>query len=295
MTQGWLKSVATRKGNRYLVSSIPLAFLLLLLTSYAPHTHANTENLTPQKSIKTFQYKSALQASQDAIGRTLSHFSLTDAHGRAVSTKMFLGKPLIISMVYTSCYEICPMTTRHLAKVVAKARETLGEDSFSVAVIGFDAQYDNPQAMQHFAKKQGIDNSSWHLLSGDRETIAALTKELGFEFFSSPNGFDHVVQATVVDASGKIYRQVYGEVFDTQLLIEPLMELVLDQPKPSQSFVSSLVDSVRFFCTTYDPYTDSYQFDYSLFIGMFIGLSIIIYTIVFIVREYRFGKRPPGI
>jgi len=173
------------------------------------------------------------------------------------------------------------MTTRHLAKVVAKARETLGEDSFSVAVIGFDAQYDNPQAMQHFA--------------GDRETIAALTKELGFEFFSSPNGFDHVVQATVVDASGKIYRQVYGEVFDTQLLIEPLMELVLDQPKPSQSFVSSLVDSVRFFCTTYDPYTDSYQFDYSLFIGMFIGLSIIIYTIVFIVREYRFGKRPPGI
>jgi len=184
---------------------------------------------------------------------------------------------------------------RCLSKVVEKARETLGEDSFSVAVIGFDTQYDNPQAMQYFAKKQGIENSDWHLLSADRETIAALTKELGFEFFSSPNGFDHVVQATVVDASGKIYRQVYGEVFDTQLLIEPLMELVLGQPKSSQGFLSSLVDSVRFFCTTYDPYTDSYQFDYSLFIGMFIGLSIIIYTIVFIVREYRFGKRPPGI
>ncbi len=286
----------TTSITRPLILSIRSVFLALLLMLPALYAHATSEDIVPpQKSIQKFQYKSALQASQDAIGRTLSHFSLTDEHSRAVSTEIFLGKPLVISMVYTSCYAICPMTIRHLSSVVEKAREALGDDSFSVAVIGFDVQYDNPQAMQNFAKKQGIDNSNWHLLSADRKTISALTKELGFKFFSSPNGFDHVVQATVVDATGKIYRQVYGEVFDTQLLVEPLMELVLGQPKPSQSFFSSLVDDVRFFCTTYDPFTDSYQFDYSLFIGMFIGLSIIIYTIVFIVREYRYGKRPPGI
>ncbi len=281
----------------FLVINIRLFFALLLFISplllFLPQ--ANAESADSQKSIKTFQYKSALQASQDAIGRTLGSFSLTDAHGKAISTQTFLGKPLVISMVYTSCYKTCPMTIRHLAKVVEKARETLGKDSFSVAVIGFDTQYDSPQAMRLFAKKQGIENSGWYILSADSKTIATLTQELGFEFFPSPNGFDHVVQATVVDAAGKIYRQVYGEVFDTQLLVEPLIELVLGQPKPSQSFFATLVDNVRFFCTTYDPYTDSYQFDYSLFIGLFIGLSIIIYTIIFIVREYRYGKRPPGI
>ena len=73
------------------------------------------------------------------------------------------------------------------------------------------------------------------------------------------------------------------------------MELVLGQPKPDQGFLSTLVDNVRLFCTTYDPYTDSYKFDYSLFIGIAIGLSIIIYTIVFLVREYRYGKHPPGL
>ncbi len=276
-------------------SGLGPVFLVLVFAGLVLFADANAENAAQKKSIQTFQYKSALQASQDAIGQTLGQFSLTDDHGRAVSTQALLGKPIVISMLYTSCYKICPMTTRHLARVVEKARETLGKDSFSVVAIGFDSQYDTPQAMQYFARKQGIENSGWYLLSADSETIAALSKQLGFVFFPSPNGFDHVVQATVVDASGKIYRQVYGEVFDTQLLVEPLMELVLGRPKDNQGFFATLVDNVLFFCTTYDPYTDSYQFDYSLFIGMFIGLFIIIFTIVFIVREYRYGKQPPTV
>ena len=77
--------------------------------------------------------------------------------GRALSFDDLRGKPLVLSLIYTSCYQICPMTTRHLAKVVDKAREALGEDSFNVAVLGFDAYNDSPQAMLHFAQKQGID------------------------------------------------------------------------------------------------------------------------------------------
>ena len=112
-------------------------------------------------------------------------------------------------------------------------------------------------------------------------------------FFTSPNGFDHVVQATVIDADGVIYRQVYGEVFDTPLLVEPLKELLLGRPQPNQSLLSDLINKVRFFCTNYDPASDSYHFDYSLFIGMIIGAVIIILVAAFLVREYRHGKRPP--
>jgi len=74
-------------------------------------------------------------------------------------------------------------------------------------------------------------------------------------------------------------------VFDTPLLVEPLKDLVLGRPKPEQTFVSGLIDKVRFFCTTYDPSRDAYHFDYSLFIGLFIGASIILWGGVFVVRE----------
>ena len=245
----------------------------------------------PLDPVKEFRYKEVLQKSQDAIGNVLSNHPLTDHNGQALSMDDLRGKPLVLSLVYTSCYQICPMTIRNLAKVVDKARDALGENSFNVAVLGFDVYNDSPQAMIHFARKQGIDNRGWRLLSISPDSINALSEELGFEFFSSHNGFDHITQATVIDAEGRVYRQVYGEVIDTPLLVEPLKQLVLGQPKPNQTLLSELINKVRFFCTTYDPARDAYHFDYSLFIGMAIGGSIILIGIILLVREIRQGRR----
>jgi protein SCO1/2 len=248
----------------------------------------------PATSIQQFQYESALRASQDAIGRVPADHRFTDERGKAVSLHDLKGKPLVMSLVFTSCYAICPMTTKHLSKVVEKARDALGADSFNVAVLGFDAQNDSPQAMLHFASQQGVADSGGHLLSADADTINAFTTELGFVFFASPSGFDHIVQASVLDSDGRIYRQVYGEVFDTPLLVEPLKDLVLGRPRQDQTFIEDLINRVRFFCTTYDPSRDAYHFDYSLFVGMAIGALIILSGFTFIVRELRRRKPSHG-
>jgi len=175
--------------------------------------------------------------------------------------------------------------------VVEKAREALGNKSFSIAILGFDTQNDTPQAMISYAKKQGIKNADWSLLSADSDTINALSKQLGFLFFTSPNGFDHIVQASVIDAESVVYTQVYGEVFETPLLVEPLKDLVLGRPKPGQNFLDELVDKVRFFCTAYDPNRDGYHFDYSLFIGLVIGAFIILSGLIFVLFEVLKGRR----
>ena len=197
------------------------------------------------------------------------------------------GKPLVISLIYTSCYHTCPMTTRNLAKVVEKAKDALGDQSFNIALIGFDTANDTPSAMRYFGRKQDIDGDDWKLLSTDQATSDLLTKELGFVYFPSIRGFDHLVQTTIVDAKGVIYRQVYGEVINTPLLIEPLKDLVFGRSSTAHSLIDDITNRVKLFCTTYDPIRDTYIFDYSLFVGILIGLSIIIPLINFIVREWR--------
>jgi len=274
--------------RRFTLQLVILVFLLFPFLVFGAEGAA--PKLEPREAIQKFQYKEAIKASQDAIGKTLKDYSLTDEDGMALNLSDLRGKPLVLSLVYTSCFHICPMTIKHLAKTVAKAKKALGEDSFQVAILGFDSYKDSPMAMKHFAKKQGVNDLGWKILSADPDTINALTKELGFLFFTSPNGFDHVVQATVIDTNGEVYRQVYGEVFETPLLVEPLMELILDKPKPNQDFVSNMVDKVRFFCTTYDPARDAYFFDYSLFIGLLIGGSIMLITLILIIRESRHRK-----
>jgi protein SCO1/2 len=234
-----------------------------------------------------FDYDQALRVSQAALGNQLGNHQFIDTDGNLLTLGQLRGKPLVLSMIFTSCYQICPMTTRHLSKIVQKARKALGDDSFTVVVVGFDTAVDTPDAMRYFAAKQGVSDKGWRLLSASPQTIVALSKELGFQFFSSSNGFDHLIQATVIDAQSRVYRQVYGQVFDTPLLVDPLIELVLGRSPPEQPLLANLVDKIKLFCTTYDPVRDGYYFDYSLFLGMLIGGTIILFAGTIVVRGWR--------
>jgi len=266
------------------------SFLLLFISLPA----ASVNFVSAEKPLevkKEFDYDFALKTSQSAIGKQLANHTFTNAEGKLVKLEDFRGKPLVLSMVYTSCYQICPMTTRHLSKVVEKARDAMGEESFSVVVIGFDTKADTPDAMQYFANKQGISDKNWNLLSVNEEDLEALSKELGFLYYPTSSGYDHLIQATVIDADGKVYRQVYGQVFDTPLLVDPLLELVLGRPQPAQSFLSVLSDKIKLFCTVYDPRSDGYYFDYSFFVEIFVGITVIFAVIIIMRSELKKGRK----
>ena len=251
----------------------PIMLLLALLAA-----------LPPVAANQSFDYDAALAKSQAALGNRVGEHVFFATDGRRLGLAELRGKPLVLSLVFTSCHHVCPMTTQHLKTVVDKARAALGADSFAVATIGFDTAVDTPDAMRYFAARQGIDEPGWHALAASPETIAALAAETGFEFYPTSSGFDHLIQATVLDADGRVYRQVYGQAFDTPLLVDPLIELVLGRAPPEQALLTTLVDKIKLFCTTYDPLRDGYYFDYSLFLGMLIGAAIILVTATFVWR-----------
>jgi protein SCO1/2 len=233
-----------------------------------------------------FDNKQALQYSQAVIGKSLADLVLLDTSSKAVALSDFRGKPLIISMIYTSCHHICPTTTHHLNEVITKAQKIFGETAFNVLTIGFDTFSDSPQMMKLYASERGVTNPAWRFLSGDRQTMQGLMENLGFLAYPAPHGFDHLIQATIVDAEGVIYSQVYGIEFELPLLMEPLKELIYGRPRV-QSVLAELGDRIRLFCTIYDPQADHYRIDYSVFIGTFVGVVVSIVFGVQLVREWR--------
>ena len=70
--------------------------------------------------------------------------------------------------------------------------------------------------------QRGIDINDWHFVSASAETMRELSTDIGFSYFSSPKGFDHMIQATVLDSKGTVYRQIYGMAPDAPSLVEPL-------------------------------------------------------------------------
>ncbi|MCC6202167.1 MAG: SCO family protein [Gammaproteobacteria bacterium] len=241
-----------------------------------------------------FAGDAAVRFSQAVVGKQVGAHRLFDQQGRELTLAALRGKPLVVSLIYTSCYHVCPTTTRHLGKVTGIARDALGAQSFRVVSIGFDTTVDTPQQMQRFAREQGIDDPEWLFLSTDAGTMTDLARELGFIYRRSPGGFDHLTQTSVLDAEGRVYRQVYGTSFDTQLLVEPLKELLYGQPAALLD-VDGWVNNVKLFCTVFDPRTGRYRFDYSIFLNFAIGIICLGGVAIFIVRSWRHNRRVGGL
>ena len=212
----------------------------------------------------------AIRYSQTAIGRQLGDYAFLNQDGAPVRLADFRGKPLIVNLVYTSCGDVCPMVVETLSRAVGVAQQALGSDSFAVVTVGFDTARDTPARMKAFAESHGVDLPNWRFLSTDKDTATRLAGDLGFIYYASAKGFDHLAQTTVVDRDGRVYRQVYGADFQSPALVEPLKDLVFNRGTGITG-IDSLFDRIRLFCTIYDPNRDRYRFSYAIFISIIGG------------------------
>jgi protein SCO1/2 len=255
-------------------------YILIILSLFL----AGMVNAT--EGTANYDEKTALALSQAAIGQGVGNYTFLDGNGKQVSLESLRGKPVVISLIYTSCYHVCPTVTTNLARVVNIAIDALGEKSFTVLTIGFDTAVDTPDRMRVFAAQRNIDLDNWQFVSANSETMQQLGTDVGFSYFSSPKGFDHMIQATVLDSEGKVYRQIYGMAPDAPALVEPLKELLYGKQVPA-TLIEGMLNNIKLFCTVYDPTTGMYRFDFSIFISLAIGLLALGGTAWFIIRAWR--------
>jgi len=234
--------------------------------------------------------KAALKESQAAIGREVGDYRFTDSDGRPVRSADLRGKPLVVSFVYTGCFQVCPATTQFLAQAVAEAERTLGPGTFRVATVGFNLPFDSPAAMKDFRRKFGLASPNWLFLTPEADTLARLTADFGFRYESTPAGFDHLLQASIVDGQGRIYRQVYGENFETRQFVGALLELAQNRPVPPGN-LEALWEQVKLLCTVYDPASGRYRLNYAVFIEIFTGTTVLLGTLWFVASGWRRRRR----
>lgn len=242
-------------------------------------------------SVPALDERSALQLAEAAIGRMVPDVTLLDRQGRPVRLSSYRGKPLLVSFIYTGCFQICPAQTRILHEATKGLSVMLGAEQFNVISIGFNQPMDSYQALRSFAAQHRIDQPNWEFLSPSRTVIDELTRAFGFSFVATPAGFDHVLGVTVVDPQGRIQAQVYGERIRADALGEPLRRLMRDQPLTRESGLAGVIERVRILCTVYDPDTGQYRYDYKLIAELIGGLLFFGAMLVYGLLEWRDKRR----
>ncbi len=269
---------------------------LLLLALALPIGWTMPVPAAPAKEdVSPFDAKRAVAYSQAAVKRQIAEFQLVNRQNRTVSLTDFRDRPLVINLIYTACNDFCPTLVQTLYSAVEEAQEVFGQDKFNVVSIGFDARGDTPARMRAFARSQGVDLPNWHFLSAEESVIKDLAANLGFIYFPSARGFDHLAQVSVLDGDGRVYQQIYGVDFEAPALVEPLRSMFNAQPIEYTN-VANLVDRIVLFCTYFDPTRSIYAIDYSIIISIVIGalsllgLATILARAIIRLRQERLEK-----
>ena len=271
-------------GGLRRLASIALGAALALL----PPVLFAQESPAPAPAL---DQKAAIAASQAALGRTIGDHTLLDREGRPVRLSSYRGKPLLVSFIYTGCFQVCPATTRSLDETVRALQGRFGDNQFNVISVGFNQPADSPQALKAFAAQHRINRPNWDFLSPPMPVVEQLTREFGFRYEATPAGFEHVLQVSLVDAQGRIVRQVYGDKVPADALGEPMKDLLVGVPLSPATPLADLIAQVRLLCTVYDPETGTYRVDYALALEAAGGLTFIIALALYMLNEWRTRRR----
>src|SRR5215831_10177654 len=102
-----------------------------------------------------------------------------DQNGRTLNfyDDVIKGKIVVISFIYTSCQDLCPLTTAKMAQIEDKLDGAVGRDLFFVS-MSVDPENDTPERMKAFADAFDV-GPGWLFLTGKVADIRAINYKLG--------------------------------------------------------------------------------------------------------------------
>jgi protein SCO1/2 len=182
-----------------------------------------------------------------------------DESGRTVRLQDYFGRrPVILSLVYYSCEDLCPLVLEGLVRSLRPLSFNIGNE-FDVLTVSFDAR-DTPalaaakksDAVKQYSRPGPGEN--WHFLTGDETAIQRLTEAVGFRYNyeSDKNRFGHATGIMLLTSAGKVARYFYGIEFSPRDLRLALIEA-------SANKIGSPIDQLLLFCYHYDPATGKYS------------------------------------
>lgn len=129
-------------------------------------------------------------------GQPSPDFRLRDENGRVVTLAGLRGRPAILTFLFTTCEDTCPITARQ----IGAALDDLGNDAPPAYAVSVDPANDDAPKAQRFLTKMGVSDRM-HFLLGSRAELSPVWKQYAIQ----PQGaaFDHSAYVLLIDARGR--------------------------------------------------------------------------------------------
>lgn len=133
-----------------------------------------------------------------------------DDGGHTLTLEALQGKRVAITMAYTSCNRICPVTFQWLNDLQERADQA--HETLDIVVVSYDPKNDTPESWAAFRKKFHYERPNWHFLSGTERDTRLLARMLGLsDYWSMEDHVFHDFGISMVDGEGHIVQRLKWE------------------------------------------------------------------------------------
>ncbi|MFE8073305.1 SCO family protein [Marinobacteraceae bacterium S3BR75-40.1] len=164
----------SRTGVRVTVAVLVLVVLLVMGLMIGRQAYIAEEAGPPDlESLNTFIYDKP---------QPIGAFSLTSEEGEPFTREELRGHWTLAFVGYTYCPDVCPTTL----SVLKKVRPLLPDDVVApqVLFVSADPERDTPSRLKDYL---AFFSSAFRGVTGDRETLRALAKDLNAAFSRAPS------------------------------------------------------------------------------------------------------------
>ena len=144
--------------------------------------------------------------------------SFVDDQARAVHLSEWHGKPLILTMEYSSCRFMCTTTFSKLKAVQAAADEKKIPIDFMI--VSLDPKNDTPEAWKQYRISREVERSNWHMLTGTEATTKEFASLIGIKYWSMDEHIFHDFKIVRLNAQGEIEKEITDYSDDPDSLLQ---------------------------------------------------------------------------
>lgn len=126
----------------------------------------NPADVNPELVDSTVQYISKYH--------TIADFSFVNQNGKTITQKDYEGKIYVADFFFTTCGSICPKMTTNLAEV---QKAIINNPKVMLLSHTVFPEVDNVSVLKAYAIKNGIDDSKWNLVTGDKKEIYTMARK----------------------------------------------------------------------------------------------------------------------
>jgi len=106
----------------------------------------------------------------------------------SVKLKSFLGKHVLLAMVYLTCTYSCPAIISQIESIESKLNPSV-KKNLALVLISIDPDHDTPEKLKEYMMKRKLSPQKWTMLTAQNENdVRELAAILSFKYKKSESG-----------------------------------------------------------------------------------------------------------